>query len=158
MRSISRCAVLFLALSCSGEKDPATTLREFANLEGALNAISTAPADERRARLKDVIELQIDDQRVREVRARCVKANEAFLDANARMGVAKKQVSRIEQQAEKALAGPVDLDASINELSNLHASAVEATTDLDAALDRAEALVRECTRSRAALTAKLNNE
>jgi hypothetical protein len=160
MRSISSLIAAVLVLSCSPNKqrEQSAELRELVDLEGALNAVSSSPAEDRARRLRDVEELEISSPRVREARAHCVEGYRAFLDATRRMEEARAQVGRIEAEAAKALAGPVDLDASAGELAALHASAVTATEELGQALDRAERKVRECTEKRAALAAELGAE
>lgn len=159
MRWICSPIALALVLGCSSvTQERSAELREFAELEGALNAISLAAPGDRAGRLAEVERLEIESPRVREVRTGCAKAYGAFLDAAARMEQARERVARIEIEARKALAGPVDLDASADELASLHASAVNATDELDAALDRAESLVRECTEMRTALAVELGGQ
>jgi hypothetical protein len=156
MRWICSTIALVLTCSCSSAKqEQSAELREFAELEGALNAVGLAAPGDRPARLAEVERLEIASPRVREVRDGCAAAHRAFLDAAARMEQARERVARIESEARKALAGPVDLDASAGELASLHASAVSATDELDAALDRAESLVRECTGMRTALATEI---
>lgn len=156
MRWICSSLALVLSLGCSSEKrEQSAKLREFAELESALNAISLAAPDDRPARLAEIERLEIESPRVREVQASCAAAYRAFLDAAVQMEQARERVARIESETRKALDGPVDLDASAGELASLHASAVSATEELDAALDRAESLVGECTGMRTALAVEL---
>lgn len=160
MRSISSLIALSVVFSCSPDKqqETAAELRELVELEGALTAVSASPAEDRPMRLADVEALDVKSGRVRKVRTRCVEGYRAFLEASKRMAAARRQVGRIETEAQKVLSGPIDLDASAAEISALHASAVAATAELEKALDRAESKVRECTEMRAALAAELGAE
>jgi len=152
---------LFLYLSCVSCTDGDTRardLRELAELEKALTAVSTAPAEERSARLDDVEQLELKGPRTAKVRARCVEGYRAFIDATDKMAAARHHVRRIDDEVKKALSGPVDLDASAGELADLHARAVVATENLDSALAKAEELVGDCTRLRAALATEIGTE
>jgi len=157
MRWTCSLTALLACLSCSPDhnREASAELRELVDLEGALSAVSESAPEDREERLKEVEALELKGPRVREARRRCVEAHRAFLGATKRMVEARERVGRIEAEANKALSGPVDLDASAGELAALHADAVGATEKLESALDRAESLVRECAELRAALAASL---
>jgi hypothetical protein len=148
-------AALVLATACGSEQDLSAELRDFAELERSLNAVSAAVREDRALRIDELEQRAPQSPAVRRVHQRCLAAYRAFAEAEARMEVARRQVGRIEAEAQKKLVGPVDLDASAADLSALHGQAVDATEELSTALDRAESLVSECTEARTGLAERL---
>jgi hypothetical protein len=159
MRSISSpsltLAFALLLPSCTSAPAPSAELRELVDLERALEAVAAAPEADRGLRLEEVAHLTPSSPRLRDVQAQCIEAYRAFLDAIGRMEIARKRVGRIEALAGRPLDGPIDIDASVAELSALHTAAVTATTQLETSLDRAEELVKGCNEARAAAAAAL---
>jgi hypothetical protein len=144
--------VLAALVGCSGADSGER--REGAELERALIAFSEAAPDDRGLRLEEIRGLVVVSERVRGVRRTCLAAYEAFFAAMARLSEVKDQAAEVEAESAKALAG-APLEGG--DLSRMQAAALDGTRDVTAALDRAEALVDECTRRRARLARELGD-
>lgn len=153
MRSSSSLPLLLTILAgCSA--DGSVERREGAELERLLVAFSESVPGDRSVRLEEIQQLAISSERVRGVQQTCVAAYEAFFAAMARLAEVKGQAAEVEVESAKAFAGaPNEGDA----LSRMQAAALDGTRAVTAALDRAEALVDECNRRRAALAVDLGN-
>jgi len=146
-------ALLLAALGYAGcGKAVSAEQREHLQLERALIGFSEAPPEHHRARLEEIRGLSFSSERVIGVRRTCLEAYEAFFAAADRLALVREQAAMVEAESAKAVdPSPAAGDA----LSRMQTAALQGTREVNAALDRAEALVNECTRARAWLAAEL---
>ncbi len=150
MRSSSSLLLLVAVAGCSGSGSGEQ--REHEELECALVAFSEAAPEERELRLEEVRRLDLTSTRVREVRQTCLAAYEAFFSAMARLEDVKDRAAEVEAESTRVRTG---VPAEGDRLFRMQEAALDGTRAVTEALDRAETLVDECSRCRAALAVDL---
>ena len=149
IRGALAAALALVAAGCDGAPRAARAERD--ELEGALSAFADAPPEDRALRLEQLEALKLEDAETRRVRDLCATAYRSFFEAMERFAEVKAQAAEVTAETHKAAVGRPDASAAITKIQR---AALRGTADVSAALDRAEQLVDDCTRARAALAGK----
>ncbi|MDJ0766708.1 MAG: hypothetical protein QNJ97_27295 [Myxococcota bacterium] len=149
MRLGTSCAlavVVFVGCNSAGlSRKEAGELRD---LEQALGALATSPLEDRAIRYQQISQLNIETDRIRQVRTLCVASYRSFDEAASKLSIARENTVQAEAAVAKARErqrlGEQLTKEEEDRLRSMSQTAAQSLSSVNQILDRAEAQVKSC--------------